>query len=465
MGVIGFLFALALGLYVVTLALTAVVTAAPLLLLTRQSYRNRVNKNVNQALRSISRASTRPGRWDFIYFLFYAAFAIGMWLIFRRALLEESDGIATGVLNNFGDLPFHLSVITRFAYGQNFPPEDPTFAGVRFTYPFITDFISAMFVRAGASLRNSLFIENYVIAVALVGVIHRFGQKLVRNRTAAIITPLLILLNGGFGWVMLWDDVGKVDGGIYQVLKRLAHSYTILPEIEKAWRWGNSITSLLLTQRGFLLGIPLAVIVIQLWWTALADGETGREGDTGNKSPKKSKSSETHLRVSPSPRLPVSARMLAAGIIAGLLPLIHAHSFITLLMVAAFVVPWLYWRAWTAYGLAILVGIFVFFLAANNEAAGSPWIKVVFAALLFGVIANLYFFLPWSHVRLWLCFFVAAIVIGGPQILWSTHKSAIKTGSFIAWQFGWDSDQQEMFGSKPAGSQPIETVPPFSKWF
>ena len=55
-------------------------------------------------------------------------------------MIERPDGIYTGVLNNFGDLPFHLSVITSFAYGQNFPPEDPTFAGVRFTYPFLTDF-------------------------------------------------------------------------------------------------------------------------------------------------------------------------------------------------------------------------------------------------------------------------------------------------------------------------------------
>jgi hypothetical protein len=477
MGLIGFLFALALGLYAITLAVTALVTAAPLLLLTRHPCRGRINTDINQVLGAISRAIARPNRWDFIYFLFYAAFAIAIWLIFRRALLEQSDGIATGVLNNFGDLPFHLSVITRFAYGQNFPPEDPTFAGVRFTYPFITDFISAMFVRAGASLRNSLFIENYVIAVALVGVIHRFGQKLVRNRTAAIVTPLLILLNGGFGWVMLWDDIGKVDGGVYQVLKRLSHSYTILPEIEKAWRWGNSITSLLLTQRGFLLGIPLAVIVIQLWWTSLQSSEEGKSKKEKGKREDRGASSSRLANDESSDAnrsklftfsfflLPSARRMLAAGIIAGLLPLIHAHSFITLLMVAAFLVPWVYWRAWTAYGLAILVGIFVFLLAANYEAVGSPWIKVVFAALLFGVIANLYFFLPWSHMRLWLCFFVAAIVIGGPQIVWSTHKSAIKTQSFIAWQFGWDSDQQEMFGSKPVGSQPIETVPPFSKWF
>jgi len=64
----------------------------------------------------------------------------------------------------------------------------------------MTDFVSAMFVRAGASLRDSLFIENYVVGVALVGVLHRFGQKLLRNRTAAILTPVLIILNGGLGW-------------------------------------------------------------------------------------------------------------------------------------------------------------------------------------------------------------------------------------------------------------------------
>ena len=477
LGMIGFVLAMAFGLYAITLALTAIITAGPLLLLARANYRSQINADINQAIRGVSRATTRPNRWDFIYFIFYAAFAIAMWLIFRRALLEEADGIATGVLNNFGDLPFHLSVITRFAYGQNFPPEDPTFAGVRFTYPFITDFISAMFVRAGASLRDSLFIENYVVAVALVGVVHRFGQKLVRNRTAAIVTPLLILLNGGFGWSMLWDDVGKVNGGIVDVLKQLHHSYTILPEIEKAWRWGNSITSLLLTQRGFLLGIPLAVIVVRLWWTSLQSSEEGKSKKEKGKREDRGASPSRLVNEDSSDAnrsklftfsfflLPSARPMLAAGIIAGLLPLIHAHSFITLLMVAAFLVPWIYRRAWIAYGVAILIGLLLFFLAATYEAAGSPLIKVAFVALLLGVIANLYFFLPWAHLRMWLCFFVAAMVIGGPQILWSTHKSAVKTQSFIAWQFGWDSDQQEMFGSKPVGSQPIETLPPFSKWF
>src|SRR4030095_7923326 len=129
MGLAGFVLALVMGLNAATLGLTVLILAAPLVLLTKQRFLSRAGSDVDNALRAISRASSRPNRWDFIYFLFYAGVAIAMWLIFSRALLELPTGISTGVLNNYGDLPFHISVITRFAYGQNFPPEDPTFAG------------------------------------------------------------------------------------------------------------------------------------------------------------------------------------------------------------------------------------------------------------------------------------------------------------------------------------------------
>src|SRR5213075_1527255 len=186
---------------------------------------------------------------------------------------------------NFGDLPFHLSVITGFAYGNNFPPEDPTFSGVRFTYPFLTDFVSAIFVRLGATMRQSLFIENWIIGVALVGVLHRFGLQLLRNRTAAILVPVLVILNGGFGWWMLFSDVNKSDAGVFHVLMNIQHSYTILPDVTLGWRWGNAVTSLLVTQRGFLLGIPLAVMAITQWWAA-TESPKGEEQGSKSKGPR-----------------------------------------------------------------------------------------------------------------------------------------------------------------------------------
>jgi len=413
LGLTGFVLASILGLTILTLALTGVVLFTPFLLLIKEERRAKVGDDFNRAWSAISRASSRPGRWAVIYFLFYATVVIVMWLVFARALLDKPDGISTGVLNNYGDLPFHISVITRFAFGQNFPPEDPTFAGVRFTYPFITDFISAMFLRAGASLRDSLFIENYIIGVALVGVLHRFGQQLLRNRTAALLTPVLVILNGGFGWAMLFSEVNQSEGGVFQVLRHLSHSYTILPEVALGWRWGNAVTSLLVPQRGFLLGIPLAAIVFTQWWTSLRGSEEGAEQGKskkvkGKKEERQESKSRTADRVSrervqlyePSSSLftlaffllPSSRRMLAAGAVAGLLPLIHAHSFIAVMMVGAF--------------LALI---------------------------------NL------RRWREWFLFFLVASIIAIPQLLWSTHGTAVSTRAFLAWQFGWDRSDENFF--------------------
>src|SRR5215475_2910589 len=394
MGLIGFVFALFFGLNPVTIAVTAIVLLTPLALLQNSGTRKKLNAEVDRALKAISRASSKPDRWAFIYFLFYAGVLIVMWLVFDRALIDKPQGIYTGVLNNYGDLPFHLSVITRFAFGQNYPPEDPTFAGARFTYPFLTDFVSAIFVRSNASLRASLFIENWIVAVALVGVLHRFGLQLLGNRTAAILVPMLVILNGGFGWWMFFRDVNNSDSGVFHVLLNMQHSYTILPDVTQGWRWGNAVTSLLVTQRGFLLGMPLAVMVITQWWESMRDPETRRPGETEKKTSRKKKSHDDSaaLRVAASPRRRVSYRMLAAGVIAGLLPLVHAHSFIAIMGVA---------------GVLALINI-------------KKW-------------------------REWLLFIVVASLIAGPQMLWSTHGSAVKTTAFIGWEVGWGQGEENFF--------------------
>src|ERR1700704_1769402 len=298
MALVGFVCALLFGLNPSTIGFTAALLLLPVLLLKSRPIRNQIDQDINQALKAISRASSKPDRWAFIYFLFYAGVAIVMWLVFDRALLEKPEGIYTGVLNNYGDLPFHISVITRFAFGQNYPPEDPTFSGVRFTYPFLTDFISAVFVRCGANLRDSLFIENYLLAVAFVGVLHRWAWEMLRDRVAALLTPLLVLLNGGFGWLLLFSEASKNQDGLVGLIKHLPPSFTVIPET--TWRWGNAISSLLLPQRGILLGLPLAVIVFTQWWmatygeentreSARRQGETIDEGGTKRKRKEKNK--------------------------------------------------------------------------------------------------------------------------------------------------------------------------------
>src|SRR6185503_552785 len=221
LGLVSFVVAEFLGLTGATIVFSTAICCSPLGLLADSDTLRRVREDLESAQKSIRRFFVHPDATSAGYFMFYAIAGVVLWKVFSRAVIEDETGLSTGLLNNFGDLPFHLSVITSFAFGNNFPPEDPTYAGVRFTYPFLSDFISAMFVRCGADLRESMFIENYILGLAFVGLVHRWALVMLRDRLAAIITPLIVLLNGGFGWVLLWTEMKQSDEGLLGALKAL----------------------------------------------------------------------------------------------------------------------------------------------------------------------------------------------------------------------------------------------------
>ena len=157
LGLVSFVVASFIGLSGIAILFSIVICCSPLALLTDSRTLNRFTKDlagISTATQQILRFESRAVG----YFLFYAVVAVIFWKVFSRAVIDDSTGMSTGLLNNFGDLPFHLSVITSFAFGNNFPPEDPTYAGVRFTYPFLSDFVSAVFVKCGADLRESMFV-------------------------------------------------------------------------------------------------------------------------------------------------------------------------------------------------------------------------------------------------------------------------------------------------------------------
>ena len=88
-------------------------------------------------------AKERTGVW-----LLAAALALGV-LLYRQAVYPKGDVWFSGTGHNYGDMVPHWGYVTAFAWGNNFPPENPIFAGVRFTYPFLADFHAATLVRFG----------------------------------------------------------------------------------------------------------------------------------------------------------------------------------------------------------------------------------------------------------------------------------------------------------------------------
>lgn len=372
LGLLGFVATQILGLSAGT-ASAGVLLATPLLGLRRTAVRDRVRDDVTALRRAL--AGVRCPSLATVGPLVYGLAAIALlWVVFDRVMVQRDGSIYTGYVNNLGDLPFHLQITASFAYGHNLGPEDPTYAGTGFAYPYISDFVAAMLVDVGATMREAFLVQNMALGLALVVLLHRFTAVLTRDRLAAFIAPVIVLFSGGLGWLVLLDDARRGERGILGLLGSLSRDYTITPE--GPYRWGNAITTLLVTQRSLLAGLPLALVVFVLLWKlvhAAAPEPPRRPGSMA----------EASLAIREH-RVAISA-----GVLTGLLPLVHAHSFIVVL------------------GTAFLLGLL---------------------------------FRQWREGRWvgWALYVVVALALALPQIWWSTHDSVANVGTFFGLELGWD---------------------------
>ena len=133
------------------------------------------------------------------------------------------------------------------------------------------------------------------------------------------------------------------------------------------------------------MGLPLATIAFTQWWLA-TDKERHADVRTRKRATGKRR---TYRHEDTQSRFPIATRrMIAAGVAAGLLPLVHAHSFVVVMAMA---------------GCLALIQI--------------RW-------------------------REWFAFFAVASAIAIPQLLWSTLNSAVDASSFFAWEVGWDHGKE-----------------------
>ncbi len=360
---IGFGLASFLGLNRFTIILATACLTLPWLLLLNSNYRTSILSEAKATGQSALASIHRP-RWITTgYLVFYLFMAVLLGLVFGRSLFIKPDGIYTGVPNNIGDLPLHMQIISSFTEGHNFPVQDPTYAGVRFTYPFLSDLLTAMLVKVGATTGQAMWLLGVLLALVMVGLMQSWTLALTRSRMAGYIAALLLVFSGGLGWWDIFQDIRNSESGLLPLLGHLPHDYTIMSL--SIFRWGNSLTSLLIPQRSFLFGLPLAILIFHQWWLGL-------------------NSSFSEPQPGPGMRFHCAPAMAAAGLFAGLLPLIHAHSF----------------------------------------------------AVVMGAAACMALFFR-SFWRDWFLFFAVAAVTALPEAMWLAN-SGISAQKYLGWQFGWD---------------------------
>jgi hypothetical protein len=368
-----FVFACFFGFTTLTISVAYLISLLPTLLFVNKKNRAKLQANWRAAKSKLEDADFNK----ILQFAYYAFFFILFYFFFERAVFQTPDGIFTGASQNFGDLPFHLGAIFSFTDGQNFPPENPSYAFAKFSYPFMADLITASFIKLGASLRDAMLAQNFTLAVSLLVVLERFAFKLTGNRLAGKIAPFLLFFSGGLGFLWFAKDYWQSAQGFFDFIWKLPNDYTI----SEKFRWGNSLVVLFITQRSLLLGMPLTIIVLQKLWDVF------RSGKVENRKSEKVEDLQNDDSIA-DPKFSIlhfPLSIFVVGLLAGTLPLVHVHSLAVL----------------------FVVGAFAFFFRSDK------W-------------------------REWIAFAVGVAIVAVPELIWAMSGSATRLTEFVAWNFGWD---------------------------
>lgn len=275
----------------------------------------------------------------------FSFFTTIFWRLFSRTIIFKEDGLYVGLTNNYGDLPLHMAYITSFVWGANIPPQDPSFAGEKLVYPFLSDFLSAIFLKLGLNFREILFIPGLLLTVSLYGVLYYFTYRLTQKRLAAIISVFLFFFAGGFGFSYFFHDIASTSHTLWSFLMHLPRDYTkILP---LNYQWITPLTCLNVPQRAFLFGFPITLLIFSLLSTGIMS-KKWRE-------------------------------FLFAGILAGTLPFFHSHSFLAMLMVTIplGLIFWS-WRRWFLFFMPAFLLSLPQVLYLSGHVGGGSFFKPYF---------------------------------------------------------------------------------------
>ena len=275
----------------------------------------------------IDRQSLRRGWMEqraFILLLFSPLFLLCVYLLLTHTLRDIGGALYTGQCT-FGDMAMHLGFITSIAQQGFFPPDYSILPGERLCYPFLCDSVSSSLYLLVTPLRASYLIPAFFALAQVFCGFYFLAGSICRRRGGALLSFVLFFLNGGLGLIYF----GK-DHSFYELFTGFYHTPTNLTD--KGIRWVNVIVDMLLPQRATLFGWAVLFSVLFLLFRAVFGGE--------------------------------DAFYLPAGVLGGLLPMIHTHSYFALGLVAfcwlvfsalreRFSARW--FRSWLFFGLPAVI--------------------------------------------------------------------------------------------------------------
>jgi hypothetical protein len=226
----------------------------------------------------------------------------------------------------YSDLPFHMNLITSFAYGVNsrrdsFWPFRTTFYAFEpLVYPIIPDYHSTVLVTIGSSVRMSVFLPTFFLSVSIICSLYHLGLRFSTLRYVPELTVILFCFAGGDGWKRLFRNAEATA----QLNTNYAHNFG-----DHETFWLHSLIHFLFPQRSAMFSITLCIVAT----IAIIDC-VSREFQW-------------------------LTQLAVAGFCIALLPMASGHSFLAICLLAALFAivfcPWLTPRRWPRFLAAWII--------------------------------------------------------------------------------------------------------------
>ena len=312
----------------------------------------------------------RDNFWIFPVLIVVSTYIYYLW----NLVFKGKDGNLFGFLSGWGDNGFHISLIQRFANANPFNLDNPLLAGTKITYHFLFDFSSAVFY----SLNNNLLF-SYRIPLTLFGIILFFflfllAFRIFKSKILAFTSILLIFFGSGLGFIFALNDIKtavlkKGITGVFSFFDKIPYEYTTIRldadvggkfEVFRNIDWLVPVVSFLSHQRAFLLGTTCFILILTV---IILYGK--------------------------------SKNFWRFGIIAGLLPLAHIHTFFALFLIMA-VIFWFYlknYKAWIKFALltALISLPQIIYLKTVNNSNSNFFLKPFFGWMACSHTASWFF--------------------------------------------------------------------------
>ncbi len=260
---------------------------------------------------------SKSGLGPYIFILVISMLFGFLWL--KQTLFYSEGMLWTGGGGMYGDTALHASYTSRLLAGE-FPPQNPLFAGHVLVYPFANDLFSAALLKNGLDFNLAFSLPQIIFLIAFLVLFYEVSQKFtgIKGFVASFIILFLGWGVGGFIFLGHWLSNLNDFWGLLKI------DVTNNPDTNLYFH--NIVTGLILPERSFLPGLVLGLLFFLNFWEYY------------------------HSRRNWS--------LIFNGIILGILPFWHTHTFIYFSIFGLIVSFWLLYKERSKTNLFMILLMF-----------------------------------------------------------------------------------------------------------